>query len=194
MLHWHIFNWYHVYKVTPYWLCFCFRQKGGDHCLYCFGCLPLCWWLTKRGRIIWEFNMHIKLIIFLYAWLVHVYICILPCEHVVVVCDRGKTPLEVWSGKTAADYDFLRVFGCPAYYHVKDDKLDPRVKKGVFVSFKKGIKDSRYGIQRTGSFFSAGMSHSMRLLCWSLRSLSRWRLARPRMYRSRWRMMLIHYL
>ena len=30
MLHWHIFNWYHVFKVTPYWLCFCFRQIGGD--------------------------------------------------------------------------------------------------------------------------------------------------------------------
>ena len=52
----------------------------------------------------------------------------------------GKTPLEAWSGKAAADYDLLRVFGCPAYYHVKDDKLDPRAKKGVFVGFKKGIK------------------------------------------------------
>ena len=28
MLLWHIFNWYHVFKVTPYWLCF--RQIGGD--------------------------------------------------------------------------------------------------------------------------------------------------------------------
>ena len=27
-----------------------------------------------------------------------------------------KTPLEVWSGKAAQDYDSLRVFGCPAYY------------------------------------------------------------------------------
>jgi len=34
----------------------------------------------------------------------------------------------------------LRVFGCPTYYHVKDDKLDPRAKKGVFVSFKREIK------------------------------------------------------
>ena len=52
----------------------------------------------------------------------------------------GKTPLEAWSGKIATDYDLLRVFGCPAYYHVKDDKLDPRAKKGVFVGFKRGIK------------------------------------------------------
>ena len=41
----------------------------------------------------------------------------------------GKTPLEVWSGKAAQDYDSLRVFRCLAYYHVKEDKLDPRAKK-----------------------------------------------------------------
>jgi len=52
----------------------------------------------------------------------------------------GKTPLKVWSGKAAQDYDSLRVFGCPAYYHVKEDKLDLRAKKGVFVGFKRGIK------------------------------------------------------
>ena len=27
-----------------------------------------------------------------------------------------------------------------AYYHVKEDKLDPREKKGVFVGFKRRIK------------------------------------------------------
>jgi len=27
----------------------------------------------------------------------------------------GKTPLKVWSGKAAHDYDSLKVFGCPAY-------------------------------------------------------------------------------
>ena len=52
----------------------------------------------------------------------------------------GKTPLKVWSGKSTQDYDSLRIFGCPAYYHVKEDKLDPRAKKGVFVGFKRGIK------------------------------------------------------
>ena len=41
----------------------------------------------------------------------------------------GKTPLEVWSGKFAQDYNSLKVFGYPAYYHVKEDKLDPRAKK-----------------------------------------------------------------
>ena len=54
-----------------------------------------------------------------------------------------KTPLEVWSGKAAQDYDSFRVFGCPAYYHIKEDKLDPRSKKGVFVGFKRGIKGNK---------------------------------------------------
>ena len=40
-----------------------------------------------------------------------------------------KILLEVWFGKPVMDYDFLYVFGCPAYYHVKESKLDPRVKK-----------------------------------------------------------------
>jgi len=38
----------------------------------------------------------------------------------------GKTPLEVWSEKVAQDYDSLRLFECPTYYHVKEDKLDRR--------------------------------------------------------------------
>jgi len=52
----------------------------------------------------------------------------------------GKTPLEAWSEKIAQNYDLLRVFGCPTYYHVKEDKLDPKAKKTVFVEFKKCIK------------------------------------------------------
>ena len=56
----------------------------------------------------------------------------------------GKTPLEVLSGKVAQDYNLLRVFGCPAYYHVKEDKLDPTVKKGVFVGFKRRIKGYKF--------------------------------------------------
>ena len=48
----------------------------------------------------------------------------------------GKTPLEVWLGKVAQDYDS----GCLTYYHVKEDKLDPRAKKSVFVGFKKAVK------------------------------------------------------
>ena len=48
--------------------------------------------------------------------------------------------MEVWSEKAAQDYDMLRIFECPAYYHVKEAKLDPRAKKAVFLSFKRSVK------------------------------------------------------
>ena len=52
----------------------------------------------------------------------------------------GKTPMKMWSGKHAQDYDSLRIFWCPIYYHVKDGKLDPRARKAIFVGFKGGVK------------------------------------------------------
>lgn len=54
-----------------------------------------------------------------------------------------KTPKEVWSGELVSDYDSLRIFGCPAYYHVKESKLDPRAKKSVFLGFSGGVKGFR---------------------------------------------------
>ena len=52
----------------------------------------------------------------------------------------SKSLLKVWSEKAAQNYNSLKVFGCPAYYYVKEDKLDPREKKGVLVGFKKEVK------------------------------------------------------
>ena len=52
----------------------------------------------------------------------------------------GRIPMEVCSEKAAQDYDMLTIFGCPAYYHIKEDKLDPQAKKTVFLSFKRGVK------------------------------------------------------
>ena len=53
---------------------------------------------------------------------------------------ESKTPMEVRSGKATQDYDMLMIFGCLDYYQVKEDKLDPRAKKAVFLSFKRGVK------------------------------------------------------
>ena len=39
-----------------------------------------------------------------------------------------KTPIAVWSG-TPTDYSHLRVFGCTAYAHVDNGKLEPRAIK-----------------------------------------------------------------
>lgn len=54
-----------------------------------------------------------------------------------------KHLLEVWSGKTAIDYDSLHVFGSTAYYHGKESKLDPRIKKALFMGITSGVKGYR---------------------------------------------------
>jgi hypothetical protein len=50
-----------------------------------------------------------------------------------------KTPLEVWSG-SPYDYSQLKVFGCTAYAHVDNGKLEPRAIKGVFLGYGSGVK------------------------------------------------------
>ena len=50
-----------------------------------------------------------------------------------------KTPLEVWSD-TPGNYSELRIFGCPAYSHVDNGKLEPRSLKCIFLGFKPGVK------------------------------------------------------
>jgi len=53
-----------------------------------------------------------------------------------------------------ADYDKLKNFGCTAYYHVKDNNLDNRAKKAIFLGYAKGVKslwsleDSKFVISR----------------------------------------------
>ena len=56
---------------------------------------------------------------------------------------NGKTPLEVWSGKPANDYDTLRVFGSTSYYHVKESKFYPRANKALFMVVTLGVKGYR---------------------------------------------------
>ncbi|KAE8690124.1 hypothetical protein F3Y22_tig00110926pilonHSYRG00104 [Hibiscus syriacus] len=55
----------------------------------------------------------------------------------------GKTPLEIWFGEPAIDYDSLHVFGSTVYYHVKESKLDPRAKKAIFIGITSGVKGYR---------------------------------------------------
>ncbi|KAG8502473.1 hypothetical protein CXB51_000399 [Gossypium anomalum] len=56
---------------------------------------------------------------------------------------NGKTPMEMWTGKSAIDYDSLHVFGSTAYYHVKESKSDPIVKKALFLGITDGVKGYR---------------------------------------------------
>ncbi|KAG8479138.1 hypothetical protein CXB51_029778 [Gossypium anomalum] len=50
-----------------------------------------------------------------------------------------KTPQEVWSGNHA-NYSDLKIFGCPAYAHVDNGKLELRSIKCVFLGYKAGVK------------------------------------------------------
>ena len=55
-----------------------------------------------------------------------------------VICE--KTHFKVWFGKPANNYNSLHVFGYTTYYHIKESKLDPRVKKALFMWITSGIK------------------------------------------------------
>ncbi|KAG8483043.1 hypothetical protein CXB51_021981 [Gossypium anomalum] len=50
-----------------------------------------------------------------------------------------KTPQEVWSDNPA-NYSDLKIFGCPAYAHVDNGKLEPRSIKCVFLGYKADVK------------------------------------------------------
>nr|GEX19726.1 retrovirus-related Pol polyprotein from transposon TNT 1-94 [Tanacetum cinerariifolium] len=53
-----------------------------------------------------------------------------------------KTPMEMWSGHPS-DYEMLRTFGCVAYSHVQQCKLEPRAVKCVFLEYPEGVKGYR---------------------------------------------------
>jgi len=88
----------------------------------------------------------------------------------------------MWSGKTATDYDILCVFGCLAYYHVSDGKLEPRARKAVFLGFKRGVKeyklwdseDRKIVLSRDVTFDESSMVKTS--------SSQQLRVARPRRY------------
>ncbi|GFS33516.1 hypothetical protein Acr_00g0028940 [Actinidia rufa] len=80
----------------------------------------------------------------------------------------GKTPMELWSGKPVTDYDWLYVFGCSAYFHITESKLDSRAKKAMFLGFSFGTKAYRLWclelkkvvLSRDVTFDEFGMLHS----------------------------------
>ena len=58
---------------------------------------------------------------------------------------QNKTPKEVFSGKKP-EVSHLRIFGCPMYIHIPNDKrtkLDPSGKKGIFVGYSESSKAYR---------------------------------------------------
>jgi len=49
----------------------------------------------------------------------------------------GKTSLDIWLGGAAQDYSLLWVFGCPAYFSVKNDKFNLRAKQVCVFLYQK---------------------------------------------------------
>ena len=60
-----------------------------------------------------------------------------------------KTPEEVWSGRPA-DYERLRVFGCSAYAHIRQDKLEPRALRCILIGYPEGVKGYRLWCMEPG--------------------------------------------
>jgi len=50
-----------------------------------------------------------------------------------------KTPMEVWNGRPT-NYSNLKVFEALAFAHVKQDKLDHRTVKCIFIGYLEGVK------------------------------------------------------
>ena len=54
----------------------------------------------------------------------------------------------MWSGTPASYFD-LKIFGCPAYAHVDNGKLEARSIKCVFISYKSGVKGYKLWCPKT---------------------------------------------
>src|SRR3954463_402737 len=53
-----------------------------------------------------------------------------------------KTPREVWSGYPP-NLDKVRVIGCVAYAHIRQDKVELRAQRCMFMGYPKGVKAYR---------------------------------------------------
>ena len=53
-----------------------------------------------------------------------------------------EVPEEKWTGKPV-DYSRIRIFGCPAYSHISQDKLAPRAHKCIFLGYDSESKGYR---------------------------------------------------
>lgn len=63
---------------------------------------------------------------------------------------NGETPDGRWYGK-CGDYSRLRPFGCRAYAHTKQGKLEPGALKCVMLGYQKGVRGYRLWCTEEGS-------------------------------------------
>lgn len=67
-----------------------------------------------------------------------------------------KSPEEFWSGRPA-NYKDLKIFGCTAYAHVSEGKLDPRSIKCIFLGYTSGTKGYRLWNPQTSKILISRM-------------------------------------
>ena len=60
----------------------------------------------------------------------------------VVLINKSPSSDEKWYG-SVGDYSRLRAFGCRAYAHIRQSKLEPRAIKCVMIGYQKGVKGYR---------------------------------------------------
>lgn len=60
-----------------------------------------------------------------------------------------KTSEEVWS-KHPSNLDRLRVFGCLAHAHIRQDKVESRVLRYMFLGYLEGVKAYRMWCLESG--------------------------------------------
>ncbi|KAG8478014.1 hypothetical protein CXB51_027814 [Gossypium anomalum] len=70
------------------------------------------------------------------------------------VAIEKKTPQEVWSDNPA-NYSDLKIFGCPAYAHVDNGKLEPRSIKCVFLGYKADVAEDIDANQEPSNYSEA---------------------------------------
>ena len=59
------------------------------------------------------------------------------------VANNFMTPQEKWTGKQP-DFNHLKVFGCTAFVHIKQDKLKARALRCLFLGYPEGIKGYKF--------------------------------------------------
>ena len=68
-------------------------------------------------------------------------------NHSPAIAIEKKTPQEVWSDSPPT-YSDLKIFGCPAYAHVDNGKLESRSMKCIFLGYKSAVKAINYGVRK----------------------------------------------
>ena len=57
-----------------------------------------------------------------------------------------KTPEELWC-RTPPNYEHLGIFGCVAFAHVNQGKLEPRARRCMFLGYPEGVKGYKLWFQ-----------------------------------------------